>query len=130
NEALLLIGRGRSRRARTADPPVGVGRGRDLYGVGVAGMLFTPGAVFSVYDGVHKILSPGHLDSPVVACAVLGLSMVLEGLSLRTTIREANEVRQKGLGWRHFVHATKTPELPVVLLEDTAALIGVGFALL
>ncbi len=61
---------------------------------------------------------------------VLGLSMILEGLSLRTAIREANEVRQKGHGWRQFVHLTKTPELPVVLLEDTAALIGLCFAFL
>ncbi len=61
---------------------------------------------------------------------VLGLSMVLEGFSLRTAIHEANEVRQKGHGWRQFVHVTKTPELPVVLLEDTAALIGLCFAFL
>ena len=130
NEALLLIGAGRSRRARTAEHPFGFGRERYFYGFVVAVMLFTVGSVFSIYDGVHKILSPGELESPVVAYAVLGLSMVLEGFSLRTAIREANMVRQKGLGWRHFVHATKTPELPVVLLEDTAALIGLVFAFL
>jgi cation diffusion facilitator family transporter len=130
NEALLLIGRGRSRRARTAEHPFGFGRERYFYGFVVAVMLFTVGAVFSIYDGIHKILNPGHLDSPVVAYAVLGLSMVLEGLSLRTAIHEANEVRQKGHGWRQFVHVTKTPELPVVLLEDTAALIGLCFAFL
>jgi hypothetical protein len=56
--------------------------------------------------------------------------MVLESFSLRTAIREANEVRRPGDGWRQFVHATKTPELPVVLLEDTAALIGLVFAFL
>jgi divalent metal cation (Fe/Co/Zn/Cd) transporter len=93
-------------------------------------MLFTVGAAFSIYDGVHKILNPGHLDSPVVAYVVLGLSMVLESFSLRTAIREANEVRQEGHGWRHFVHVTKTPELPVVLLEDSAALVGLTFAFL
>jgi cation diffusion facilitator family transporter len=130
NELLLLIGRGRSRRARTAEHPFGFGRERYFYGFVVAVMLFTVGAVFSIYDGVHKIISPGHLDSPIVAYVVLGLSMVLEGFSLRTAIREANMVRQKGLGWRQFVHATKTPELPVVLLEDTAALIGLCFAFL
>jgi len=93
-------------------------------------MLFTVGAVFSIYDGVHKILDPGQLESPIVAYVVLALSMVLEGLSLRTAIHEANEVRQRGHGWRQFVHVTKTPELPVVLLEDTAALIGLFFAFL
>jgi len=128
NEALLLIGRGRSRRARTAEHPFGFGRERYFYGFVVAVMLFTVGAVFSIYDGIHKILDPGELESPVVAYAVLALSMVLEGLSLRTAIHEANEVRQKGHGWRQFVHVTKTPELPVVLLEDSAALIGLSFA--
>jgi cation diffusion facilitator family transporter len=130
NETLLLIGRGRSRRARTSEHPFGFGRERYFYGFVVAVMLFTVGAVFSIYDGIHKILNPGHLDSPAVAYAVLGLSMVLEGFSLRTAINEANEVRQKGHGWRQFVHVTKTPELPVVLLEDTAALIGLVFAFL
>ena len=130
NETLLLIGRGRSRRARTAEHPFGFGRERYFYAFVVAVMLFTVGAVFSIYDGIHKILSPGSLQSPVVAYAVLGLSMVLEALSLRTGIREANEVRQKGHGWRQFVHVTKTPELPVVLLEDTAALLGLCFAFL
>jgi cation diffusion facilitator family transporter len=130
NETLLLIGRGRSRRARTAEHPFGFGRERYFYAFVVAVMLFTVGSVFSIYDGIHKILSPGHLDSPVVAYAVLALSMVLEGLSLRTGIREANAVRQQGHGWRQFVHLTKTPELPVVLLEDTAALLGLCFAFL
>jgi cation diffusion facilitator family transporter len=130
NEALLLIGRGRSRRARTAEHPFGFGRERYFYGFVVAVMLFTVGAVFSIYDGIHKILSPGELESPAIAYAVLGLSAVLEGLSLRTAIHEANEVRQKGHGWRQFVHVTKIPELPVVLLEDSAALIGLFLAFL
>jgi cation diffusion facilitator family transporter len=130
NETLLLIGRGRSRRARTAEHSFGFGRERYFYAFVVAVMLFTVGSAFSIYDGVHKILNPGHLDSPVIAYVVLGLSMVLESFSLRTGIREANEVRQAGHGWRHFVHVTKTPELPVVLLEDTAALVGLVFAFL
>jgi cation diffusion facilitator family transporter len=130
NETLLLIGRGRSRRARTTEHPFGFGRERYFYAFVVAVMLFTVGAVFSIYDGIHKILSPGHLDSPVIAYAVLALSMVLEAFSLRTGIREANEVRQQGHGWRQFVHVTKSPELPVVLLEDTAALLGLAFAFL
>ncbi|HEY6497582.1 MAG TPA: cation diffusion facilitator family transporter [Trebonia sp.] len=130
NETLLLIGRGRSRRARTTEHPFGFGRERYFYAFVVAVMLFTVGAVFSIYEGVHKILNPGHLDSPIIAYVVLAVSMVLESLSLRTAIHEANEVRQEGLGWRQFVHVTKTPELPVVLLEDSAALIGLAFAFL
>ena len=130
NEALLLIGSGRSRRARTAEHPFGYGRERYFYGFVVAVMLFTVGAVFSIYDGIHKIVNPGELESPFVAYVVLGLSAVLEGFSLRTAIHEANAVRQKGHGWREFVHLTKAPELPVVLLEDSAALLGLFFAFL
>jgi len=129
NETLLLIGSGRSRRARTTEHPFGFGRERYFYSFVVAVMLFTVGSVFSIYDGIHKIISPGQLDAPVVAYVVLGLSAVLEGLSLRTAIHEANEVRN-GRGWRDFVHLTKTPELPVVLLEDSAALLGLSFAFL
>jgi cation diffusion facilitator family transporter len=127
NEILLLIGRGRSRRSRTAEHPFGFGRERYFYGFVVAVMLFTIGAAFSIYDGVHKIINGGELDSPVIAYVVLGLSMVLEGFSLRTAIHEVNEVRD-GRGWRQFIHSTKAPELPVVLLEDSAALLGLTFA--
>ena len=129
NEVLLLIGSGRSRRARTAEHPFGFGRERYFYAFVVAVMLFTVGAAFSLYDGIHKIVSPGQLDSPIVAYVVLALSAVLEGFSLRTAIRESNEVRG-GRGWRQFVHLTKIPELPVVLLEDSAALLGLLFAFL
>jgi cation diffusion facilitator family transporter len=129
NEVLLLIGAGRSRRARTTEHPFGFGRERYFYAFVVAVMLFTVGAVFSIYDGVHKIVSGGELSSPYVAYAVLGVSMILESLSLRTAIHEANEVRGDR-SWRKFVHLTKTPELPVVLLEDSAALIGLALAFL
>jgi cation diffusion facilitator family transporter len=129
NEILLLIGGGKSRRARTAEHPFGFGRERFFYAFVVAVMLFTVGSAFSLYEGIHKIISPGQLDSPAVAYAVLGVSAVLESFSLRTVIGEANEHRGER-GWRAFVHVTKIPELPVVLLEDSAALIGLLFAFL
>ena len=129
NELLLLIGSGRSRRARTELHPFGFGRERYFYAFVVAVLLFTVGAVFSVYDGVHKILSPEEVRAPAVAFVVLGVSAVLESFSLRTAVKEANRDRGR-LGWRSFVHATKSPELPVVLLEDLAALLGLGFAFL
>ena len=129
NELLLLIGSGRSRRARTDLHPFGFGRERYFYAFVVAVLLFTVGAVFSIYDGVHKILSPEEIRAPVVAYVVLFVSAVLESFSLRTAIREANAERGRR-GWRSFVHATKVPELPVVLLEDLAALLGLGFAFL
>jgi cation diffusion facilitator family transporter len=127
NEVLLLIGSGRSRRARTELHQFGFGRERYFYGFVVAVLLFTVGAVFSIYDGVHKITHPEAVNRPEVAFAVLVLSMILESLSLRTAIKESNHVRGS-MGWREFVHQTKAPELPVVLLEDLAALLGLSFA--
>lgn len=129
NELLLLIGRGRSRRARTEEHPFGYGRERYFYAFIVSVMLFTVGALFSCYDGVRRIISPGTVQSPAIAFAVLGLSVVLEAFSFRTGIVEANEVRA-GRSWREFIHATKAPELPVVLMEDLAALCGLFFAFL
>jgi cation diffusion facilitator family transporter len=129
NELLLLIGSGKSRRARTELHPFGFGRERYFYAFVVALMLFTVGALFSIYDGVLKIASPEQVRDPVVAFGVLGVCAVLEGFSLRTAVREANRER-RGRGWRSFVHVTKSPELPVVLMEDLAALLGLSFAFL
>jgi cation diffusion facilitator family transporter len=127
NEVLLLVGRGRSIRPPSEEHPFGFGRERYFYGFVVSVMLFTVGAAFSVYDGVHKIVHPEPVRSPEVAFAVLALSAVLEAFSLRTGIREANPVRGHR-SWVTFIRRTKAPELPVVLLEDTAALIGLAFA--
>jgi cation diffusion facilitator family transporter len=127
NEVLLIIGRGRSRRPRSEEHPFGFGRERYFYGFVVSVMLFTVGATFSVYDGIHKILNPEPVRSPGVAFAVLGLSAVLEAFSLRTGVVEANRVRG-GRSWGSFIRRTKAPELPVVLVEDLAALIGLAFA--
>ncbi len=127
NEVLLLVGRGRSDRPRSEDHPFGFGRERYFYGFVVSVMLFTVGAAFSIYDGIHKIITPEEIHDSLIAFIVLGASMVLEGFSLRTAIREANQVRG-GRSWGTFIRRTKSPELPVVLLEDTAALIGLVFA--
>ena len=127
NEVLLLVGRGRSLRPPSDEHPFGFGRERYFYGFVVSVMLFTVGAAFSVYDGIHKIVNPEAIRAPLVALIVLVLSAVLEGFSLRTGIREANKVRGDR-NWGTFIRRTKAPELPVVLLEDLAALIGLGFA--
>jgi cation diffusion facilitator family transporter len=127
NEVLLIVGRGRSSRPRSDEHPFGFGRERYFYGFVVSVMLFTVGAAFSVYDGVHKLLNPEAVHSPLIAFGVLALSAVLEAFSLRTGIREANKVRGDR-SWSTFIRRTKAPELPVVLLEDMAALIGLVFA--
>ncbi len=92
-------------------------------------MLFTVGAVFSLYEGIHRIMHPQRLVSPVVALVVLGIAVVLESVSLRTAIRESNPSRGRA-SWRSFIRHAKAPELPAVLLEDVAALTGLLLALI
>ena len=127
NQVLLVVGRGRSTRPRSDEHPFGFGRERYFYGFVVSVMLFTVGAAFSVFDGIHKILTPEAVRSPLIAFVVLALSAVLEAFSLRTAIGEANKVRG-GRNWGTFIRRSKAPELPVVLLEDLAALFGLTFA--
>jgi cation diffusion facilitator family transporter len=129
NQALLLIGGRRARRVATAEHPFGYGRDRYFYAFVVALVLFTLGSLFSLYEGYHKLRDHGApLDRPQVAIVILLVSFVLEGYSLRTAIMESNEVRGDS-NWVQFIRRAKAPELPVVLLEDTAALIGLVFAL-
>jgi cation diffusion facilitator family transporter len=128
NQVLLLVGRRRSRRAGTEQHPFGFGLESYFYAFVVAVVLFTVGALFSVYEGIHRIAHPEKVTDPVVALAVLGVAIVLESLSLRTAlIAAASELRSRGL--RRFIQQAKAPELPTVLLEDMAALTGLVVAL-
>jgi hypothetical protein len=94
----------------------------------VAVLLFTPGGLLSVAGGVQKIVHPGKVDSPAVAFAVLAVAICLEGFSLRTAVVKSASARGR-LGWRAFIRRAKASELPMVLLEDTAAIAGLVFAL-
>jgi cation diffusion facilitator family transporter len=129
NQGLLLLGRRTSRRSATRNHPFGFGRERYFYAFVVALLLFTLGAVFALYEGVHKVLDPHPLENPVVAIIILGVAVVLEGFSFRTAIGESRELKG-GASWWRFVRDAKIPELPVVLAEDSGALIGLMFALL
>src|SRR5215467_2225846 len=129
NQVLLLVGRRRSRRAGTEQHPFGFGLESYFYAFVVAVVLFTVGALFSVYEGIHRITHPEKVSDPVVALAVLGVAIVLESLSLRTALAaSASELRSRGL--RRFIQQAKAPELPTVLLEDMAALAGLIVALI
>lgn len=128
NQGLLLVGRRRARRVRTAEHPFGFGSERYFYAFVVAVVLFTAGCVFSLYEGWHKIANPHPVRDPLIAFVVLGIAILLESFSLRTAVAESNLVRGSR-GWVAFIRRTKTPELPVVLLEDLAALIGLACAL-
>ncbi|GGF11040.1 transporter [Subtercola lobariae] len=127
NQVLLLLGGRKSRKQADVEHPFGYGRERYVYAFVVSIILFSVGGVFSLYEGVEKISHPHPIDSPWVPIVVLLAAMVLEGFSLRTAMKESNHTRGK-LSWVQFVRRAKAPELPVVLLEDVAALTGLTFA--
>jgi cation diffusion facilitator family transporter len=129
NQGLLLRGGRSARRTATPQHPFGFGRDRYVYGFLVALMLFSAGGLFALYEGVQKVAHPHHLDEAVVAIVVLLVAILLEGFSLRTAVRESKQLKGTD-SWLGFVRHAKNPELPVVLLEDVAALTGLVLALL
>jgi cation diffusion facilitator family transporter len=129
NQGLLLLGKRTSQRKADAEHPFGYGRDRYFYSFVVALLLFTLGALFAVYEGIHKVEAPEPLDAPIVAVVILALAVLLEGYSFRTAMGESRELRGDASWWQ-FIRQAKVPELPIVLLEDTGALFGLVFALL
>jgi cation diffusion facilitator family transporter len=128
NQVLLLLGGRRARRAADTEHPFGYGRERYVYAFVVSIILFSVGGVFSLYEGVAKLRDPHPLENAWLPIVVLLIAIALETFSLRTAVRESNKVRGSQ-SWVQFVRRAKQPELPVVLLEDVAALLGLVFAL-
>ena len=128
NQALLLLGGRKSRKLADAEHPFGYGRERYVYAFVVSIILFSVGGVFSLYEGIDKLSHPHELETPIVAVIILVVAIGFEGFSFRTAIVESNHVRGTQ-GWISFIRRAKAPELPVVLLEDFAALIGLVLAL-
>jgi cation diffusion facilitator family transporter len=128
NQSLLLIGGKRAQRAESAEHPFGYGRERYIYAFIVSVVLFSVGGLFAVYEGYQKIAHPHRLESWYWAVGVLVVAIALEGYSFRTAIVESNHLRGKQT-WVQFVRHAKAPELPVVLLEDFGALLGLVLAL-
>ncbi|MFI6900164.1 cation diffusion facilitator family transporter [Nonomuraea sp. NPDC050394] len=128
NQALLLIGGKRAQRERTKEHPFGYGRERYFYAFVVAVVLFTIGSAFSIYEGIHKLSSHEPLGNLSWAIGVLIFAIIAESFSFRTAIKESNAVRGKQ-GWVEFIRRSKSPELPVIVLEDLGALLGLIFAL-
>jgi cation diffusion facilitator family transporter len=129
NQVLLLVGAKRATRKATPKHPFGFGRERYIYAFIVSIMLFAAGGLFALYEAYHKLSHPTPIKSwhwvPVV---VLVFGIILESLSFRTAIRETNLIRGDA-SWVQFIRRSRVPELPVILLEDFAALIGLVFAL-
>ncbi|GHG77029.1 cation diffusion facilitator family transporter [Streptomyces griseocarneus] len=128
NQALLLLGGKKARRKASEEHPFGYGRERYIYGFLVSIVLFTIGGVFALYEGYEKIVEPHELDNWYWPIGVLVFAIIAEGFSFRTAIRESNELRGEQ-SWGSFIRTAKAPELPVVLLEDFGALVGLVLAL-
>ncbi|MEV3934409.1 cation diffusion facilitator family transporter [Glycomyces sp. NPDC049804] len=132
NQVLLLIGGKASRKAASPAHPFGYGRERYIYAFIVSIVLFSIGGVYALYEGYHKLGERSHgeeLHNPLVAVVVLVIAIILESFSLRTAVKESNAVRGKQ-SWPQFIKGSRSPELPVILLEDIGALVGLILALI
>ncbi|WP_433610597.1 cation diffusion facilitator family transporter [Dactylosporangium sp. CA-139114] len=129
NQGLLLLGGKQASKRATARHPFGYGRERYIYAFIVAVVLFFVGGVFAIYEAWHKISHPEPIESwQWVPVAVLVAAIVMEGLSFRTAIGETKKIKGEAT-WVQFIRRAKEPELPVILLEDFAALLGLVLAL-
>lgn len=128
NQGLLLLGAKKAKREATPQHPFGYGRERYIYAFLVSIVLFSVGGMFAVYEGYEKITHPHAIEAWYWPVGVLVFAIIAEGYSFRTAIGESNVTRGE-LSWVEFVRRAKAPELPVVLLEDFGALIGLTLAL-
>ncbi|TPG34529.1 cation diffusion facilitator family transporter [Mycolicibacterium hodleri] len=128
NQGLLLWGQREADKKPDALHQFGYGRSRYFYSFVVALVLFTLGAAFALYEGYEKVIHPHELTAPLVAVAILVVAICLESYSFRTAMVESRPLKGPGSWWR-FIRTSRNPELPVVLLEDTGALIGLALAL-
>jgi cation diffusion facilitator family transporter len=127
NQLLLIIGGKRAKRQATNAHPFGYGRSRYIYAFMVSIVLFSIGGMFSILEGVSKLNEHHELENAWLPLTVLGISILLESFSLRTALHEAKKIRGKA-SLIQFIRHAKSPELPVVMLEDIAALTGLVFA--
>jgi len=129
NQGLLLLGGKQATKQATSRHPFGYGRERYIYAFIVAVVLFFVGGVFAIYEAWHKISHPEPIESwQWVPVAVLVAAIGMEGFSFRTAIVETRKIKGKAT-WVQFIRRAKEPELPVILLEDFAALLGLVLAL-
>lgn len=128
NQGLLLLGGKKAQREATPEHPFGYGRERYIYAFLVSIVLFTVGGMFAIYEGYEKIQHPHEITHWYWPVGVLVFAIIAESFSFRTAIKESNQVRGKQ-SWGQFIKTAKAPELPVVLLEDLGALVGLVLAL-
>lgn len=130
NQALLLVGGRRAGRKPSKEHPFGYGAERYFWSFVVALVLFSLGGLFALYEGVQKLRHPHEASHLMLAIIILLFAIVLESFSLGTALKEANRSKPRDMSWWSYVKNAKEPELPVVLLEDFGAEIGLLFALI
>ena len=129
NQALLFLGGRLAVRDENEEHPFGFGRERYFWSFIVAQVIFLLGSLFALYEGISKFIHPHKMESPLWAVGILILGIGLEGWSFLTAVKASNKIRGKA-SWWEFVRRAKVPELPVILLEDLGALIGLALALM
>ncbi len=127
NQALLLLGKKRSKKSPSAERPFGFGRERFFWAFVVSLVLFSLGSMYAVYEGIEKIRHPHEIESLWWALAILLFAMVMEAYAFQTAVKESR-LYKGGHSWKSFIRRSRIPELPVVLLEDFGALMGLVFA--
>lgn len=130
NQALLLVGGRKAERKASEEHPFGYGSERYFWSFVVALVLFSLGGLFALYEGVQKLRNPHEASHLRLAIIILLFAIVLETFSLRTAVREANKSKPRNVSWWSYIKNSKEPELPVVLLEDIGAEIGLFLALI
>ena len=129
NQVLLLWGGRAAARKPTPDHPYGFGRERYFWSFAVALVIFTLGGGFAIFEGVSKFIHPHEVTNPGWAIGILSVGILMEGASLRIAIRAARKSRGQSSWWQ-YVKRSRNPELPVVLLEDLGAVLGLSVALI
>ena len=130
NQALLLVGGRRANRKPSKEHPFGYGSERYFWSFVVALVLFSLGGLFALYEGIQKLRNPHEASNLGLAIIILLFAIVLETFSLRTAVKEANKSKLRDVSWWSYIKNSKEPELPVVLLEDIGAEIGLFLALI
>ena len=128
NQGLLILGGKMAKKERSKEHPFGYGRERYFWAFVVAMIIFSLGSVFAIYEGIDKLLHPHALNDHFWAIGILSIAIVLELFSLRTAVIESKKIKGE-MTWWEFIRKSKVPELPVVLLEDIGALVGLVLAL-
>ena len=127
NQALLLLGKKRSEKLPSEMRQFGFGRERFFWAFVVSLVLFSLGSMYAICEGIEKIRHPHEIDSLWWALAILLFAMFMEGYAFRTAVTESRHYKGNH-SWKSFIRRSRIPELPVVLLEDFGALMGLVFA--